>query len=276
MSEEEDIIEELKTSYKKYGPVRHVVKTQFGIAAGETRKKAVPKWPEKTINVKDYYAHLKLKVADNLHKRKGPEWWVAVLKDAAEELMKQGVEKGKVAARLEQDFPLSKRSIYRYLPQESKFPEPQQLAEGKAASATVALQKEIDTVSISHEKIEPDESKVKSSPTNHQPRQSDNVKSSYTDTEMILINQLGKAGVKYKTQVSYERPEEFTSDNQPKNYVLNILVEDYLGLEVEGAETDRDQFFKDKGITIVHLPTAMVLNYGDVVATLVALITKDK
>ncbi len=266
---EEDIIEELRTSYEKYGPVRKVVRTQFGIAAGETRKKAVSEWPEKTIDVKNYYDHLKLKVADNLHKRKEPEWWVRVLKDAATELLKQEVEKGQIVSRLETDFPLSKRSIYVYLPQEFKQP-----------TGPKGPREEIAATAISHEKPEKKESTVKLAPVNTSPRRSDNVKSSYTDAEMSLINHLGKAGIKYKTQEPYERPGEFNSEGKPKSYIIDVLVdEDHLGLEVEGRGTSsdnpvRDQFFKERGITIVHLPNAMVLDYGDVVATLVALITR--
>jgi flagellar biosynthesis GTPase FlhF len=118
---ETDIIEELRESYQKYGPVRPVIKTKFGIAAGETRKKAVKEWPEEfNAKVQTYYDHLRLKAADNIHKPKSGEWWTEVLTEAAEELKKQGVEPGQISIQLEADFPLSRTSISRYLPQRYK------------------------------------------------------------------------------------------------------------------------------------------------------------
>jgi len=69
---------------------------------------------------------------DNLHVRKSPGWWTNLLRLASKELMKQGVQKGQIAQRLEQDFGLSRRSIYYYLPEEFKLPEPEELAKARA------------------------------------------------------------------------------------------------------------------------------------------------
>jgi site-specific DNA-methyltransferase (adenine-specific) len=133
---ETDIIEELRESYQKYGPVRPVIKTKFGIAAGETRKKAVEDWPEVfNDKIQTRYDHLRLKAADNIHKPKPAKWWVDTLTEAAEELMKEGVGPGQISMRLEKDFPLTARTIRRYLPEEYKD-------KTKVASAQVA-----DTVS---------------------------------------------------------------------------------------------------------------------------------
>ena len=116
----DDIVEELRESFKKYGPIRNVIRTQFGIASGNTRKQAISDWPEVTMPVKDYYEHLQLMAADNVSEPKTPEWWTHVLSEAGKELEKQGVEPGRIVTRLLEDFPLSKSSIYRYLPSEFK------------------------------------------------------------------------------------------------------------------------------------------------------------
>ena len=134
----EIIVAELKASYEKFGPLRKVVRTRFGIAAGETRKKAVPEWPEAFKEVKDYYQHLQIKCADNISALKPAPWWEEVIREATKELTKQGVERGKIVERLEKDFPLSKTSLYRYLPDEFKMPE-----KVKAGQASAVARKSV-------------------------------------------------------------------------------------------------------------------------------------
>lgn len=272
MSEEPDIIEELRESYAKMGPIRKVVRTQFGIASGNTRKKAVPEWDEKTIEVENYYHHLKLMAADNIQEEKKPEWWSEVLAKAAEELKKQDVEKGKIVSRLEEDFPLSKRSIYRYLPQE--FKDQSKVEAGRKGGEVAA------TVAAETREVKA-ETGVREPTSYPGPSQSEGRKSEYTDAEITLAKYLGKAGVKFKTQEPFLREGELTSEGKTKSYTVDVLAEGFLGLECEGAGTSsdsekRDQFFREQGITIVHLPNKMVLDYGDVVAKLVALIIQRR
>ena len=128
-----EIVTELKASYEKFGPLRKVVKTRYGIAAGETRKRAVAEWPEAFKHVKDFYEHLQIKAADNISGLKPAAWWEGVIAEACRELAKKGVEKGKIVERLEKDFPLSKQSLYRYIPGE--FKEPSKVKAGQASAA---------------------------------------------------------------------------------------------------------------------------------------------
>ncbi len=120
--DEEEIVAELRESFRKMGPVRPVITTRFGIAGGETRKKANPAWPEQEVSVASYYDHLRVKVADNVHARKSPAWWTGLLEEAAEELAKGGAQPGGITRRLKKDFPLSERTIMAYLPQKFKSP----------------------------------------------------------------------------------------------------------------------------------------------------------
>jgi hypothetical protein len=117
---EEDIVEELRDSYRKLGPVRPIITTQFGIAGGETRRKADPSWPEQHVNVNSYYDHLRVKAADNVQARKPPSWWMALLDEAAREIVKSGVEPTGITQRLVHDFPLAARTILEYLPEKYK------------------------------------------------------------------------------------------------------------------------------------------------------------
>ncbi len=191
-------------------------------------------------------------------------------------LESQGMPKEEIASKIAENVTFTHQYVLELLPSEYKQKE-------KAVSPgrpTIPVKPSLTESSTSEPETNENfnKSKVKLAPVNTSPRQSDNVKSSYTDAEICLINHLGKAGVKYNTQVPYERPGEFNSEGKPKSYIIDVLTdEDHLGLEVEGPGTSsdnpvRDQFFKERGITIVHLPNAMVLDYGDVVA----LITKDK
>jgi len=124
VEDEEEFIEELRESARKRGRVHSVLRTQYGIAGGETRKKADPTWPEKFIKVNSYYDHLALKALDNLHRPKPREWWENLVNEAAKWLVEnQKIPPGKVAERLVQDFPLSKRTIYKYLRPEYKSQE---------------------------------------------------------------------------------------------------------------------------------------------------------
>jgi hypothetical protein len=136
MSTEEDLIEDLRASYAKYGPLRKVVVTQFGIAGGETRKRAVPEWPEVRKDVADLYDHLRLKASDNIQAVKPASWWEMVVNEAAKELAKKGVKPGDVAKRLVQDFPLSEKRVLFYLRPE--FKQPERVRAGEASGSVRA------------------------------------------------------------------------------------------------------------------------------------------
>lgn len=116
----DSVIDDLRESFAKLGPIRPALVTKFGVAAGETRKKANPAWPEQVVNVKSFYDHLRLRAADNIHARKPVVWWTALLGEAGEELMKSGVKPGRITERLMQDFPLAERTILAYLPRKYK------------------------------------------------------------------------------------------------------------------------------------------------------------
>ncbi len=134
MSEESEIIEELRESYKKYGPVHPVIQTHCGTAAGETRKKAVPQWKVVRMEVRDYYEHLKLKASDNIHAQKPANWWRNIINEAAAELAeKQHIPKGEITKHLVLDFPLSERSIRRYL--SDQFKQAEKIEAGRRGEA---------------------------------------------------------------------------------------------------------------------------------------------
>jgi hypothetical protein len=113
-------LEELKKSYETNGPLHPVIETQFGVAAGNNRLKAVKNWPREKRTVKDKLEHLQIMMADNLFVPKPENWWKKAFKEIAEELVKQGVETQKVVDEMHRRFGFTLYRIYRYVPQEYK------------------------------------------------------------------------------------------------------------------------------------------------------------
>ena len=325
-----EIIKELRESYEKMGPVRKVIRTQFGIASGNTRLKAGPNWPETYKEVKDYFEHLKIMVADNISEHKKRVWWENVLSDAAKELMKQGVEKGQISARLCKDFPLSDSSIYSYLPQEFKSPEKVKAGEASGAargvlttdsgmSAPTAGAEPIQTGGIKHKEIE--ESKEEPAKITEPKTLEDLVKlmvdqrdkglsyrdhyrnplwatatryssisgaidrgspiedilaiiqkappkepthagtataKQYTSPQMHFANALAREHLVFEIEVPFERPEK-TQDGKPKSFVVDLLLDRWLVVEIEGIGSssadniERDKFLEDQGLTVMHI-----------------------
>jgi len=126
--EEEDIVDQLADSFKKVGPMRHIINTRFGIVSGETRKKASEKyglkWPEKTIEVRDEYDFLQRKASDNIHGQKNDAWWKRVVDRVAEVLLAEpfNLKATEVGAKLLHDFPISESRLYRVLDDKYKDP----------------------------------------------------------------------------------------------------------------------------------------------------------
>jgi hypothetical protein len=55
---EKELIENLRASYETVGALYPVIETQYGIAAGATRLKAVPEWRKVRIDANNYFEHL--------------------------------------------------------------------------------------------------------------------------------------------------------------------------------------------------------------------------
>jgi hypothetical protein len=284
----EDIISELRESYQKYGPIRKVVKTQFGIASGNTRLKAVPEWPVIEKQVKSYYEHLQIATADNISEAKSPEWWAHVLSEAAKELAKEGIEPGRIVARLKEDFPISERSIYRYLPSEFKDQRQATVAATVAASTDSSVSKDSN---ISN-KPEPYGKGLSETASAHRI-------ATNTPTESRLQSLLSYIPGLYPDYSHYEpidgkyRCQQCGRETgqegmcercklplQQKTYHPDAVLDGWLVLEVEGegsASKDnegRDAYLASKGLALVHIPNDCVAKYPEVISQFVALLHK--
>lgn len=110
------------------------------------------------------------------------------------------------------------------------------------------------------------------------PSLSQNRQATYTPPHMRLMAELNRKGILYKSEEPKIREGEFTRDGKPKSYSLDIIVGDWLALEVEGDGSasidndERDEFFKGRGIHVVHIPNKCAEQFGYVIADLVSVL----
>lgn len=107
-------------------------------------------------------------------------------------------------------------------------------------------------------------------------------KTQYTQAEQQLIAELTKQGVEYLTQIPFKRKEEKTREDEPKQYIADIIIKNTkIILEVEGSKSsssdnpDRDKYFKEKGYQIIHIPNELALKQSFVLATLIKALTNE-
>ena len=274
MNNETDILEELRESYRKLGPVRKVIRTQFGIAAGNTRKKAVSEWPETYKEVASLYEHLRISAADNISEEKTAEWWQNIIKQAAQELQKQGIQPGEITGQLVKDFPLSERSIQRYLPADFKRPYTKSDSVSESGNGTVEhgpdfqpYRKGLSETASAHRVATntPSENKLQSLLSYIPGLDADYKYYEPIDREFRCpqcgIGRSDKEGVCGRCN----------SPLKQSSYHPDAVVDHWLVLEVEGAGSasadneERDAYLTSKGKTIVHIPNDCVAKYPAVI-----------
>ena len=91
-----------------------------------------------------------------------------------------------------------------------------------------------------------------------------NMPTQYTDSQMRLFNALVKRGLGVLAEHIILRDGEFNSEGKPKSYVLDLLVDRFLVVEVEGlgsASADnkpRDDYLHSKGFIVKHVSNAQI------------------
>lgn len=105
--------------------------------------------------------------------------------------------------------------------------------------------------------------------------------STYTQAEQLFAGNLSYWHVKYRTQEPFVRAGEFSSGGMEKTFVADIFLPDKnIIIELEGsgsASADnphRDDYFKEKGISVVHLRNETVTKDGAGIANLIAVLLK--
>lgn len=90
--------------------------------------------------------------------------------------------------------------------------------------------------------------------------------SQYTKEAMILFNSLVKRGYGVLTEYPILRDGEFNREGKPKSYQVDLLVDRFLILEVEGNGSasknnkERDDYLRKKGYTLKHIPNEHITN----------------
>ena len=104
----------------------------------------------------------------------------------------------------------------------------------------------------------------------------------YTQAEQALIGELTKQGVEYLTQIPFKRKDEHTRKGEPKQYIADIIIKNTkIILEIEGSKSsssdnpDRDEYFKEKGYQIIHIPNELALKQSFVLAGLIKAFTNE-
>jgi very-short-patch-repair endonuclease len=126
---------------------------------------------------------------------------------------------------------------------------------------------------------------ISQSPTEEKQRFSETVSkfrvSTYTQAEQLFIGNLSYYNIKYRTQEPFVRAGEFSNGGQQKTFVADIYLPDKnVIIELEGsgsASSDnqhRDDYFKEKGIPVVHLRNETVVKDGAGIASLIKVLSK--
>jgi len=131
---DQELVEELKESKKKFGALSPVILDAFGnIVEGHHRKRADARWPQivyKEIRTEE--DRILYAIAFNWHRREKSEAWK---KKQLSWLAKQGYTIDQIVEKTG----LNRRTVYRYLPSELKGPEPSQFAGSHTASDSLSL-----------------------------------------------------------------------------------------------------------------------------------------
>ena len=86
----------------------------------------------------------------------------------------------------------------------------------------------------------------------------------YSDAQMRLGSVLQRAGAIVEFESEIVREGEFTREGRPKHYVLDLLVNGHLAVEVEGegsasaGNEDRDIYLNVHGISVYHISNERV------------------
>lgn len=267
---EASLEQRLKQSYEQFGPIRKVIRTNFGIAAGNTRKKAVKDWPEEQKDVETYYDHLKLAAHDNVQEQKGPEWWKNLLLEASKELSLMNTPPEKICTKLAEDFPISARYIRELLPAEYKEITRKNLTPVNAEQVPHTLDTAEDIIkemihlrdsgrwcghllrplidkvkfiktfenidkAISDGQPLTEVLKILETNVGYAPAKSDQTKKgAYTDPQLTLGAELQRRRIPVEYEVEYPIPNRKTVDGKPISYKVDILADKTLAVEVEG------------------------------------------
>lgn len=89
--------------------------------------------------------------------------------------------------------------------------------------------------------------------------------SQYTAAQITFGNALAKLGLQVEFEQEFLREGEFNREGKHKSYVVDILVNRTIAVELEGEGSSskddniRDQFLKAKGLAVIHLPNELAL-----------------
>jgi hypothetical protein len=292
--EHKKFIEELRRSAEKLGHLHPVLKTRFGVVAGNSRLEADPNWPVKEVSVDSKYDFYRLTAGDNFREVKDDMWWADILLKAGNELLNIGTPKGEIAKKLYDDFPIGRGRLLRLLP--AAFKSEHQIQAGKAsaikrkANAYDRLIAKQQEEKLKAEKELEEEAKARKRglkgvfsrykpPSNVVLNAADVAP---TETERHIWAELISNGIEFMSSAVFRKPgreNEVVHDA----YVLPIYIELLkgkrgLGFDVEGNKNSfkddpvRQSYFESRGIDLIWIPKEFAVKYSNVLAEVLRLI----
>lgn len=285
-------IEELRHSVEVLGYLHPVLKSRFGIIAGNSRIEADLNWPVKEVFVDSPYEHYRLEAGDNQREEKDDEWWKSILIKAANELLNTGTPKGKIAKKLHEEFPVGRDRLLRLLP--ADFKDQHQV---EAAKALAQKRKANAYDKIIQEQWEERERKQKEADeldralkkgrkgvfSKYKPPVNVVLDDAYegpTENERYIVAELVTRGIKFMCGAVFAKSE--TKDIQRDAYILPIYMElkgkRGLGFDVEGNPNSpkddyvRQSYFEKRGIDLIWIPKEFAVKYSKILAELLSVI----
>jgi len=141
MSEKEELLQRIRRLREKVGEIYPVIETPEKILDGHHRLEACPDWKlRKLVTPKDPYEEALIWFAAHERRTIPKKEVQAKLITMAEHLLKQGVEKGKIAQKIAEDTGYSPNYIASLLPQ--KYKVKTKVEAGKKAAEVKILYKE--------------------------------------------------------------------------------------------------------------------------------------
>ncbi len=277
---EDNIVLQLRQSAKKRGYLHPVLKDQLGrIVAGETRKKADPKWPEKTVHIEDDLDFYLSKISDNIHGVKDKAWWDVQLNAIAKVLVDQyNVKKGKVVDKMVELLKISRSKIESSLSKEYKSEEMSKLGKLSAKAKADALDNSLHKVSTKGEAVTTvvtdGTAEVIESMTGKPSEQGSTTKPVPKNPVADFTVLLSEINVYPETAVKFEPgPEEVLLPKKKKKpYVVDFLIGNVaiqLDKKVVLNPMKENGLWKNHELKVIHIPIRLIYQEREALESLI-------
>jgi len=236
-------IDALKESEAKVGQLLPVIDSKYGIISGHKRLRANPNWRRKKLDLDSEYDYWKLVANFNIQKEPSKKECIEYVNGAIAALKKEreGITNAEIIKQLEKDFGFSRSKIYELMGDEFKI-------EYKKLTTNLGGDDESKESTVRILKKDKGMSDL--------------------ELEKLLISELEKVGVKPEVKVPFDRPYNYTKPYFGDIKLGNVVM-DIIGKSSAEEVEERDKYFMEKKLLLLHLPGPMVRKFAPEIASLV-------